>query len=78
MFTLIGAFAEFERDLIRSRCDEGIKKARERGVKFGRTAKLSKEQLAQLQQEFNTGELGKGDLAIKYGISRASVYRLAK
>jgi DNA invertase Pin-like site-specific DNA recombinase len=78
MFTMIGAFAEFERDLIRSRCSEGIKKAKDRGVKFGRTATLSDEQQKQLHTEFNAGLLGKGELASKYGISRSSVYRLAK
>lgn len=76
MFTLIGAFAEFERDLIRERCQEGIAKAKDRGVKFGRKAKLSSKQLAELRVEFEAGELGRTELAEKYGISRPSLYRL--
>jgi DNA invertase Pin-like site-specific DNA recombinase len=76
MFTMIGAFAEFERDLIRGRCAEGIAKAKSRGVKFGRTSKLSKGQLKELKKDFVAGVLGKGELAEKYGVSRASVYRL--
>lgn len=76
MFTMIGAFAEFERDLIRERCQEGIQKAKARGVKFGRPSKLSEKQLSDLKEEFSAAEIGKGELATKYGISRASLYRL--
>lgn len=77
MFTMIGAFAEFERDLIRERCQEGITKAKDRGVKFGRRPKLSEKQLQQLRSEFQENEIGRGELAEKYGISRPSLYRLA-
>lgn len=77
MFTMIGAFAEFERDLIRERCQEGITKAKDRGVKFGRRPKLSEKQLQQLRSEFQKNEIGRGELAEKYGISRPSLYRLA-
>ena len=76
MFTMIGAFAEFERDLIHERCKEGIAKAKERGVTFGAPRKLSDKKLKSLKSEFRAGELGKTDLAKKYGISRATLYRL--
>jgi len=76
MFTLIGAFAEFERDLIRERCQEGITKAKDRGVKFGRRPKLTSKQIQQLKVEFEANEIGRGELAKKYGISRPSLYRL--
>jgi len=76
MFTMIGAFAEFERDLIRERCQEGIEKAKDQGVKFGRRPKLTAKQLAALKAEFDAGDLGRGELAEKYGISRPSLYRL--
>ena len=39
--TLLAAIAEFERDLIRERTGEGRKRARAKGVKFGRKPKLS-------------------------------------
>lgn len=77
MFTMIGAFAEFERDLINERCKEGIAKAKERGVKFGRRCKLSDKQLVEMKAEFKAGVIGKTELAAKYGISRPSLYRLA-
>ena len=76
MFTMIGAFAEFERDLINERCREGIERAKAKGVKFGRPTKLTTQQLKQLKAEFHQNVIGKTELASKYGISRASVYRL--
>jgi len=78
MFTMIGAFAEFERDLIKERCKEGIAKAKERGVKFGRRPKLSDEKLAEMKAEFEAGVIDRGALATKYGISRPSLYRLVR
>jgi DNA invertase Pin-like site-specific DNA recombinase len=78
MFNMIDAFAEFERDLINERCKEGIERAKAKGVKFGRKPSLSLSQLNKLKLEFKDGELGKKELASKYGISKASLYRLAK
>jgi DNA invertase Pin-like site-specific DNA recombinase len=40
MLTVLGGLAEFEREPIRSRTDEGRKRAKARGVKFGRKLKL--------------------------------------
>src|SRR5262249_29713581 len=40
MITIMGGISEFERDLIRSRCDEGIARARAEGKQFGRKPKL--------------------------------------
>ena len=39
MVTVLGGLAEFERDLIRARTGEGRKRAKERGVRFGRPRK---------------------------------------
>src|SRR5262249_43208769 len=36
MLTVLGGLAEFERELIRARTGEGRKRAKDRGVKFGR------------------------------------------
>ena len=40
MLTLMGGIAEFERGLIRKRCEEGIARAKRKGTKFGRPAVL--------------------------------------
>lgn len=44
MLSVMGAFAEFERSLIRERQREGIRLAKEKGVYRGRKRKLSAEQ----------------------------------
>jgi DNA invertase Pin-like site-specific DNA recombinase len=38
---VLGGLAEFERELIRSRTDEGRKRAQARGVRFGRKPALT-------------------------------------
>ncbi len=40
MLTVLGGLAEFERELIRARTGEGRKRAKERGVRFGRPRKM--------------------------------------
>jgi len=47
MLTVLGGLAEFERELIRARPDEGRKRAQARGVRFGRTPKLTAHQRAE-------------------------------
>jgi len=76
MFNMIGVFAEFERDLIKERCAEGIAKAKEKAVLFGRRRKLSDEVVCQLKDEYQAGELSRTELARKYDVSRATLYRL--
>jgi DNA invertase Pin-like site-specific DNA recombinase len=41
MLTVLGGLAEFERELIRARTDEGRKRAQARGVRFDRKLKLT-------------------------------------
>ena len=44
MLTVLGGLAEFERELIRARTGDGRKRAKERGVRFGRPRKLTPHQ----------------------------------
>jgi DNA invertase Pin-like site-specific DNA recombinase len=76
LFNVIGAIAVFERSLIVERTAEGRAKAKAKGVKFGAKAKLSEEEVSQLKEELPTWEGSMRELAAKYGISRASLYRL--
>jgi DNA invertase Pin-like site-specific DNA recombinase len=80
MFHVLSAIGEFERELINERVKEGIEKAKEKGVRFGRKSKLSPEQLLAFQHEFNNPPDGvtKTDIAKKYGLSRATGYRICK
>ena len=74
MLSVMGAFAEFERSLIRERQREGIALAKQRGVYRGRKKSLSPEQTAQLRQRVQAGER-KAHLAREFGVSRETVYK---
>jgi DNA invertase Pin-like site-specific DNA recombinase len=77
LFNILGSIAEFERDLINARTEEGRQAAKAKGIKFGRKAKLTDDQLAALRGDVDSGYLTKQEIADKYGIARNSVYRLA-
>lgn len=70
---IMGAFAEFERSLIRERQREGIALAKLRKVYTGRTPALNAEKIADLRQQA-AGGVAKTVLAKQFGISRATVY----
>lgn len=69
---LMGAFAEFERSIIRKRQAEGIAKAKIRGVYKGRKATIDASEIMSLRES----GLGASAIAKQLGIGRASVYRL--
>lgn len=77
LFSILGSIAEFERDLINARTAEGRAAAKAKGVKFGRKAKLTDEQVEALRTDVEAGHMSKQAIAEKYGIARNSVYRLA-
>ena len=74
LLSVMGAFAEFERSLIRERQREGIALARQRGAYRGRARALNAEEVVQLRQRAAEG-LPKATLAREYGISRETVYQ---
>ena len=74
MLSVLGAFAEFERALLRERQREGIALAKQRGAYRGRRKSLSPEQAAQLSQRVRAGE-PKASLAREFGISRETLYQ---
>lgn len=74
MLTVLGAVAQFERDLIRERQREGIALAKQRGVYRGRSRKLSSETVALLRARAASGEK-KARLAREFGISRETLYQ---
>ena len=69
---LMGAFAEFERSIIRERQREGIARAKERGVYAGRKASIDVDKVKSL----HASGVGASERARQLGIGRASVYRL--
>ena len=74
MLSVMGAFAEFERSLIKERQREGIALAKQRGVYRGRVNALNETQIAQLKQRAAAGEK-KTILAQEFGVSRETVYK---
>ena len=74
MLSVMGAFAEFERALIKERQREGIELAKKRGAYRGRKQSLSAEQVAELRQRATEGEV-KTKLAKAFGISRETLFQ---
>ena len=77
LLSVMGAFAEFERALIREHQREGITLAKSRGVYKGRTKTLCNYQITNLRQRAEAGE-PKAMLAREFGISRDTLYRYLK
>ena len=74
MLSVMGAFAEFERALIRERQREGIALAKQRGAYRGRKKSLSEPQIVELKRRLTEGEQ-KAAVARDYGISRETLYQ---
>jgi DNA invertase Pin-like site-specific DNA recombinase len=74
MLSVMGAFAEFERALIRERQREGIALAKQRGAYRGRKKSLSPDTVIELRQRADAGEQ-KAKLAREFGISRETLYQ---
>ncbi len=77
LFNMLAAIAQFETELRAERQMDGIIKAKERGVKFGKKKKLDQQQIVELQGKRKQGVLIKV-LMREYSISKASVYRYLK
>lgn len=73
LLSVMGAFAEFERSLIRERQAEGITVAKARGVYKGRAKALTAEQVAEARQRVSDG-IPKAVVARDLGVSRQTLY----
>jgi DNA invertase Pin-like site-specific DNA recombinase len=75
MLQLLGAFAQFERAMIRERQREGIDKAKAAGVYRGGKPKLTPERVAELRRrDAEAGQRNRAQLARDFGISRETLY----
>ena len=77
LLSVMGAFAQFERELIRERQREGIELAKRAGAYKGRKHSLSMEKAAELRLRLGKGE-NKSALAREFGVDRTTVYRYSK
>ena len=74
LLSMMGAFAEFERSLIRERQLEGIAIAKKRGDYRGRKSSLTEEKIEEMSKLLRAGE-NKSEIARRLGISRETLYR---
>ena len=75
MFTMLSAFAQFERSLIKERQQEGIALAKAKGTVYkGRKPALNAERIAQLREQAATGA-NRSKLAKEFKISRETLYQ---
>jgi DNA invertase Pin-like site-specific DNA recombinase len=74
LLNLLGAFAEFERSLIRERQREGIAIAKRAGKYKGRKPVLIQSDIAGIRERI-AGGISKARIARELGISRQSLYK---
>lgn len=77
MLTMLAAVAEMERDLLVERTQSGLERAKKEGKKLGRPTRTTPEQrrdiIAAHRQRTSISALSR-----LYGVSRASIMRIAK
>lgn len=78
LFHMVGAFAEFERELIRERTRAGMAAAVKRGVKLGRHYAMSREEEAQALRLWYQGMMTKTAIARMFGVHMSSIKRAIK
>jgi DNA invertase Pin-like site-specific DNA recombinase len=74
MLSVMGAFAEFERLLLRERQQEGIELAKQRGAYRGRKKSLSGQDIVEIRRRIAAGN-SKTQVARDFGISRETLYQ---
>ena len=71
MFHVIGAFSQFERDLIRERTLAGLARAKAQGKKLGRPRKASFNEIKKFREQgFSYEQIGK-----KLGVSKQAIFK---
>lgn len=73
-FTMIAAFAEFEREIMRSRTIDGLAAARARGRKGGRKPAMSSAKVETAKALYSEGK-PITEIAEVLGVSRPTIYR---
>ena len=76
MMQMVGAFAEFEREMIRERTQAGLQAARAAGRTGGRPPKLTKQQRQDIADNVLSGRKSGADMARLYSISETTVARI--
>lgn len=77
MLAMLAAIAEMERDLLVERTQSGLARAKAEGKTLGRPTKTTTKQRFEIADQFKNGS-SISHLARAYGVSRASIMRIAK
>lgn len=77
LLSVMGAFAEFERSMIRERQLEGIAIAKTKGIYKGRQPSLTNTQIEEIRAMLDHG-IPKSVVARKFHVSRQTIYNLEK
>lgn len=75
IFHVMGAMAQFERDLIVERTHAGLAAARERGRTGGRPSVMTAEKLAAARRLYDAKEMTVAQIAAVVGVGRSTLYR---
>src|SRR6266481_2990272 len=73
---VLGSFAEFERSMVREQTRAGLAAGRDRGVKVGRPAKLSRRQQEEVIRTVRDGSKTAADAGRLFGLHRSNIARL--
>lgn len=73
-FTMVAAFAEFERGIMQSRTMDGLAAARARGRVGGRKPKMTEKHIAEAKKMYQEGRTVQ-DISNLLSVSRPTVYR---
>jgi DNA invertase Pin-like site-specific DNA recombinase len=76
MMQVVGAFAEFERGMIRERSMAGLARARAAGRHPGRPSKLTEEQKQEILRSLKAGEKSQAELARLFKVAPSAICRL--
>lgn len=77
LLMVLGAVAQFERELISERTSRGMQHRKSQGARFGRAWALSLEQRREVRQLVKQ-RVKPGEIARRFGISRGSVYNYSR
>jgi len=78
VFFIMGALAQFERDLIVERTRAGVANAKAKGKKFGREFKLQKEDMPEVWKMIYEQKMSRKEVAKQFGVVENTISRRLK
>ncbi|MCG8599365.1 MAG: recombinase family protein [Verrucomicrobiales bacterium] len=76
LLQMVGAFAEFERSMIRERTKAGLEAAKARGAAIGRPKALTEDQIKEATKMIQSGDKSKADVARLFQVHPSTISRL--